>query len=94
MAVRVTPKSSQNRILGAAPDAEGGMVLRIGVTAPPEDGKANEALVDFLTKGLRLPRRDLAIVQGAANRRKLLRLSGDPDMLYTRINSFIGQGTT
>lgn len=88
MAVQVTPKSSATRILGTRPEADGRTALKVAIAAPPEDGKANDALIDFLAKGLSLPRRDLEIVQGATTRRKLLRISGEPEMLHLRIHSF------
>jgi uncharacterized protein (TIGR00251 family) len=49
---------------------------KIALTAPPVDGKANEALVAFLAEALRLPRARVAIVAGAASRAKTVRITG------------------
>lgn len=46
------------------------------VTAPPEDGRANDAVLDFLAKRLELPRRSVSIVSGHAAREKVIRLDG------------------
>jgi uncharacterized protein (TIGR00251 family) len=78
VAVRLTPKASRDRVEGLAPEADGGVVLKVSVTAVPEDGKANAALVKLLSKEWRLPKSNIEIVQGATDRRKALLISGDP----------------
>jgi uncharacterized protein (TIGR00251 family) len=50
--------------------------LKIALTAPPVDGKANEALIEFLAEALRLPRARIAIVAGLTSRAKTLRITG------------------
>ncbi len=77
LAVRLTPKASANRIDGVAEDAEGHGLLRVSVTAVPEDGKANTALIKLLAKEWRLPKSAIEIVQGATDRRKVLLITGD-----------------
>jgi len=49
---------------------------KVRVTAPPEDGRANDALLDLLAKRLDLPRRSLSIVSGHTSREKVVRLDG------------------
>jgi uncharacterized protein (TIGR00251 family) len=90
VALRVMPKSSANRILGCAGEADGGRVLKVAVTAAPEDGKANEAVIALLAKAWQLPKRDLSIATGAAARRKLLHVAGDPKILLPRLRDMIG----
>ena len=46
------------------------------MTAPPEDGRANDAVRDLLAKRLELPRRSVSIVSGHAAREKVIRLDG------------------
>ena len=70
VAVRLTPGAKADRVLAIAATAEGKRVVKASVTAPPEDGRANEALLQLLARAWRLPRRDLAIVAGAASRHK------------------------
>ena len=54
---------------------EGG-VLRIRLNAPPVEGKANEALVRFLAKALRVPRSRVTLVTGERGRTKIVRIEG------------------
>jgi len=46
------------------------------VTAPPEDGRANDTVLDLLAERLGLPRRSLSIVSGHSAREKVVRLDG------------------
>ena len=65
--VRVQPKSSTNQVVGYRGDT-----LRLRVTAPPEGGQANEAVISLLADALDLPKGQLEIVRGHASRDKLL----------------------
>ena len=89
VALRVTPKAGRNRIDGVAADADGGAVLKVAVTAAPEGGKANAALIKLLAKEWRLPKTTLAIAGGAAARRKLLHVSGEPAELMSRLERWL-----
>ncbi|MBI2239530.1 MAG: DUF167 domain-containing protein [Magnetospirillum gryphiswaldense] len=75
--VRLTPKASRDKIDGPVAEADGGTVLKASVTAVPEDGKANAALIKMLAKEWRLPKSTFEIVAGATDRRKTLLISGD-----------------
>lgn len=68
--VRVQPKASGNQILGFRED-----VLRLRVTAPPEDGKANAAVVRLLAQTLGVSRSQLEVVRGHSSRNKVIRIS-------------------
>jgi uncharacterized protein (TIGR00251 family) len=81
LAVRLSPKASAEGITGLIADPGGTVALKVAVTAPPEAGKANDALLRLLAKALRLKRRDLTLVLGAADRRKLVHVAGDPAAL-------------
>lgn len=89
VAVRLTPKASRERIDGVAEEAGGGHVLKAAVTAVPEDGKANAALVKLLAKQWKLPKTSIAIVAGATDRRKTLLISGDAASLRQRLEQWI-----
>ncbi|MBC9247271.1 DUF167 domain-containing protein [Paracoccus sp. 11-3] len=67
--VRVTPKAKRNQVAMA----EGG-ILRVHVTAAPEDGKANAAVVKLLAKALGLAKSRLTLVRGATSRDKVFRI--------------------
>lgn len=90
LAIRVTPKASAERILGLAAEADGRVALKVAVRAPPEAGKANDALLGLLAKTLRLRRRDLTLTHGAADRRKLVHVAGDPAALMRRLEEALG----
>jgi uncharacterized protein len=85
LAVRLTPKASAARIIGLIEDGTGGVALKVAVTAAPEAGKANEALLALLAKTLGLKRRDLTLALGATDRRKLVDIQGDPVALARRL---------
>ena len=68
IAVRVTPKASRNAVERA------GDTIRIRVTAPPEDGKANAAVQKLLAKALGVAKSRLTLVRGASSRDKVFRL--------------------
>ena len=68
--VRLQPRASKNEIAGLH-----GHALRVRVTAPPVDGLANEALIDFLSQALQLPRRNVCIVSGFTSRTKVVEIS-------------------
>ncbi len=69
--IKVLPRASRNQILGY----EAG-VLRVKLTAPPVEGKANKALVQLLAKTLGIPKRDIEIISGEHSSEKMLKISG------------------
>jgi len=85
VAIRLTPRAGSDRLLGVAAAADGHCALKASVTAPPQDGRANEALLRLLARAWEIPRRDLAIVAGAASRHKTVRVAGDPHQLLARL---------
>lgn len=89
MRVRLTPKASNNRIDGMVPDAEGGVALKAGVTAAPEGGKANKALIGMLAKSWRLPKTSISVQSGAGSRRKTLVIEGDTKMLLEKLGDWM-----
>jgi len=69
--VRVVPRSSRNQIVGV----EGG-ALKIKLTAPPVEGAANAALIEFIAEWLGVRRSAVSIISGDKARNKLVRVSG------------------
>ena len=69
IAVRVTPKASADRIV----EEEG--MLRVYVTAVPEDGKANKAVIALLAKHFGIAKSRLEVVQGISARDKVIVVS-------------------
>jgi len=70
-AVRVQPRASRNATAGEMGDA-----LKLALTAPPVEGKANEACVEFLAKLLKVPRSSVTIAAGETSRNKVIRVAG------------------
>lgn len=71
IAVKVHPRAKKNAITGKIGDA-----LKLSLTAPPVDGKANEACIDFFAKFLKVPRSSVTIAAGQASRNKIIRVAG------------------
>ncbi len=69
--IKLLPRSSRNEIIGKEND-----VIKVKLTAPPVEGKANKALVQFLAKKLGKPKRDVEIVSGERSRLKCIRVHG------------------
>jgi len=69
--VKVQPRARRNAVVGAVGEA-----LKLQVTAPPEDGRANEAVVELLAGTLGVKRRQVEIVAGATSREKVVRVRG------------------
>lgn len=81
VAVRVQPRSSRDGVSGLS-----GGVLRVRLTAPPVENRANEALVRFLCGALGVPRGSVEIVTGDRGRNKIVRVRGiGPAELYDRL---------
>ena len=69
--VKVHPRGKKNAITGEVGDA-----LKVALTAPPADGKANEACIEFFAKLLNLPRSSVTIAAGQTSRNKVIRVLG------------------
>ena len=61
-------------------------MIRVSVTAAPEDGKANAAVIALLAKTWRVPRRAITVIRGSAARHKTIRIEGDPAALEAIIH--------
>ena len=76
--LRVTPGASRTGFAGLVETANGGRALKVSVTAIAENGRANEAVIKFLAKAWHLPKSSLDLVAGAADRNKVIHVSGSP----------------
>ena len=70
-AVKVHPRAKKNAITGEVGDA-----LKVALTAPPVDGKANAACIEFFAKLLKVPRSSVTIASGQSSRNKVIRVTG------------------
>lgn len=78
--VRVVPRGGRDAVIGWEGDS-----LRVRVSAPPAEGRANAAVVGLLARHFDVPRSEIEIVRGATSREKWVRVDGfAPDALRTR----------
>jgi len=70
-AIKVHPRAMKNAITGELGDA-----LKVSLTSPPVEGRANETCIEFFAKLLKVPRSSVTIASGQASRRKAIRVSG------------------
>jgi uncharacterized protein len=70
-AVKVHPRARKNAITGTVGDA-----LKLALTAPPVEGKANQAVIEFFADLFEIPRSSVTIASGETSRNKIVRISG------------------
>jgi uncharacterized protein len=69
--IKVHPRARKNAITGELGDA-----LKLSLTTPPVDGRANEACIEFFAKLLKVPRSSVTIASGQTSRNKVIRVAG------------------
>ena len=69
--VKVHPRAKKNAITGEVGDA-----LKLALTAPPLEGRANQACIEFLAEVLNVPRSSVTIAAGESSRNKVIRVRG------------------
>jgi len=70
-AVKVQPRARKNAVTG-----EVGEALKLALTAPPVEGRANQACIEFLAELLKVPRSSVTIAAGESSRNKVIRVAG------------------
>jgi uncharacterized protein len=70
-AVKVHPRARKNAITGIVGEA-----LKLSLTAPPVEGKANQAVIEFFADLFAIPRSSVTIASGETSRNKMVRISG------------------
>jgi uncharacterized protein len=70
-AVKVHPRAKKNAITGTVGDA-----LKLALTAPPAEGRANQAVIEFFADFFEIPRSSVTIASGETSRNKVVRLIG------------------
>ena len=80
--IRLTPMASVSKIIGIRPSSDEGQMLTVYVTAVPEKGKANAALLKMLAKCWGIPKTSLGIRAGSKDRHKTIFVNSlDADIL-------------
>jgi uncharacterized protein (TIGR00251 family) len=84
--LKVQPRAKRNAITGTVGDA-----VKLALTAPPLEGRANEACIAFLAEFLNVPRSSVTIAAGETSRNKLIRVSGmSAAQVEVRLRSVLG----
>lgn len=83
--LKVTPKASSNSCRGIEEVLPGQLGLKVWVTAAPEDGKANKAVIELLSKLLRLPKSSISVIQGETSRLKTVMIYGDEELIINSL---------
>jgi uncharacterized protein (TIGR00251 family) len=84
-AVRVHPRAKKSAVTGAHGEA-----LKLSLTAPPVEGRANQAAVEYFAEVLRLPRSSITIAAGQTSRNKVVRITGvTADALRKRLQEVL-----
>ncbi|WP_051332447.1 DUF167 family protein [Cucumibacter marinus] len=87
LTVRVAPGAARNHVAGIEARDNGEAVLRVSVTAPPDKGRANKAVIALLAKSLGLRKSDFSIVAGETARQKSIAIAGDKKALASLLAS-------
>ena len=84
--VKVHPRAKHNAITG-----EVGGALKLALTAPPANSRANEACIEFFANLLKVPRSSVTIATGQSSRNKVIRVAGvTPKYVRDRIEAELG----
>ena len=70
--IHLQPNAKRNEICGTFDD-----MIKIAITTLPIDGKANEALIKFLSKELKIPKSNIAITKGLTSKNKIIEIDSE-----------------
>ncbi|MBI1215965.1 MAG: DUF167 domain-containing protein [Alphaproteobacteria bacterium] len=88
--IRLTPGARRTGFLGTMPIADDRTALKAGVSAPPEDGKANKELLKMMAREWKLPKSSLQIIAGETSRQKTILIeTGDGAGLLARLKGWL-----
>jgi uncharacterized protein (TIGR00251 family) len=91
LSIKVRPRAARSAVEGVEVEGERAHLV-VKVAAPPEGGKANAATVKLLAKRCGVAPGALSLVSGAAGRRKVIDLRGDPETLTQRLRALAANG--
>ena len=96
--LKVAPKAKRAQFGGLLDEPDGGPLgqgraLKVSVTAAPEDGKANEAVIALLAREWGVAKSAISVVAGATDRRKLVEIRGPSQELLARLQSWLAART-
>ncbi|MDR1677372.1 MAG: DUF167 domain-containing protein [Deltaproteobacteria bacterium] len=80
--IKLTPRASRDRLVGREGDC-----LKVSLSAPPVDGQANQSLIKFLAKNLKISPSSVNLIQGTTSRHKLVQIDGlNLEDIWKRLN--------
>jgi uncharacterized protein (TIGR00251 family) len=88
--LKVLPRARRDAVDGIV-EGRDGPALRVWVTAPPDDGKANAAVIALLARTWRVPKSAITLVQGATSRQKLIHIAANADDLLPKLETWLKQ---
>jgi uncharacterized protein (TIGR00251 family) len=89
--VKAMPGARKEGVLGVELDGKGEAVLKVALSAPPEAGKANRALILLLAKEWGVAKSAISVVMGATQRRKVLEIRGPARDVEQRLLDWLAQ---
>ena len=92
--IHLTPHAASSKIEGWAQNAEDQKILRVKVTAVPEDNKANIAMITLLSKTFRIPKTQIFLIRGAKSRIKEVDIAEPFDKLIKSQDLSLPRGET
>jgi uncharacterized protein (TIGR00251 family) len=87
--LKVAPKAKRNQFGGLLDEADGGKALKVAVTAAPEDGKANAAVIGLLAQEWGVAKSAISVVSGATDRRKVVEIRGPSQELLAKLQGWL-----
>jgi uncharacterized protein len=87
--LKVTPKAKREQVGGLLDEPDGTKALKIAVTAAPEDGKANAAVIALLAREWGVAKSAISVVSGATDRRKLVEIRGPSQELLAKLRAWL-----
>lgn len=87
LSLRVTPNARNNAIEGPELRADGSRALKLRVTAPPDKGAANTAVIALLSKALGRPKSAFTLQSGHTARSKVIVVTGDSKQLAAALDA-------
>jgi len=89
LSIRLTPNGGSDSLGSVEEDAAGKVWLKARVTAVPDKGRANKALIALVAKKLGVARSSVTLLSGDTSRQKILRIDGDPEDLCFRLQQIL-----
>ncbi len=75
LSIKVTPKANKNQVVEDIIDLLGQRILKVKVNQPPEDGKANKAVVELLAEYFKVKKNSVRIISGETSRNKIFEIN-------------------